>query len=141
MKTILNSAALLLLLLLSSFSGDERKTIYSKSGIEISYVKSDCKIDNSFDQTWFLLKVKNTSSKKVTVSWKLDLYDQNNSCVNCNLPNNEDVFSVVLSPGETREGYCSFKCPAALRVVSKLNDVETKAYYPSFKLENINISE
>ncbi|MFL5754650.1 MAG: hypothetical protein ACJ76F_14650 [Bacteroidia bacterium] len=141
MKIILNSSAMLLLLLVSAFTGDERKTVYAKNGIEISYVKSECKLDNSFNQSWFLLRVKNTTSKKVTLSWKVDLYNQNNACVNCNAQNDEDVYSVSLLPGEIREGNCDFKCPPALRIVSQLLDVETKDHYPSFKLENITITE
>lgn len=141
MRIIVHSAAIALLFLLSSFMSDDRKIIYAKNGVEISYVKSDCKLDNSFSQDWFLLRVKNDTGKKIKVSWKLDLYNQDNVCINCNAQNNEDIYSIVLAPGETREGYCDFKCPAALRVVSKLKDVETKDHYPSFKLERITISE
>jgi hypothetical protein len=121
-----------------SFTADE-KVIYSSKGIQISYKKSECKLDNSFDQDWFLLKISNSTGKNVKVSYKVNLYNQNNECVNCS--SQEDTYSIEIKAGQSLEGFCDFKCPRALRIVSKLNDVATKDHYPSFKLENITITE
>jgi hypothetical protein len=136
-------AGLLLLVAISifSFTLEEWKTIYSQSGLNIKSKKADCELDNAFKQRWFLLEFSNTSSDRIKVEWNIELYDENGKCVTCEDYFNEYQRSMILEPFQTKKGECSLKCPAELRIVSKMLDVKTSMSYPEFKLGKVKVTK
>lgn len=136
-KLILLFAAVIMF---SSFTGEGWKTIVTQKNIAIKYKQAECYLDNSFKQRWFLLSFENTSASKIKVEWSLQLFDESKKCVTCDDAAGEYKYSLVLDPGQTKEGECSFSCAPELRIVSKLLDVSTSTSYPDFKITDVKVS-
>ena len=134
-------ATILLATLMLSFSSDNWQTIKNSNGVSVKFKTSDCKLDNSFLQKWFLLSFSNESAVEKKVEWDLALYDRNGKCVTCEDPYGEYKYTLVLKPGQKLEGVCDFSCKPELRIVSELLDVQASMSYPSFELKNFKVSE
>ena len=124
-----------------SFSSDSWETIHSSNGVTVKFKTSDCKLENSFFQKWFLLSFKNETGSSKKIEWNLALYDRNGKCVTCDDAYGEYKYSLVLKPGQTLQGKCDFSCQPELRIVSELLDVQASMSYPKFELKNIKVSE
>jgi hypothetical protein len=127
--------------LLFSFSEESWKEIYNKEGITIKFRKADCFLDNSFKQRWFLLSFTNSSSVKIKLAWNVDKFDEQNKCVTCSHENGENSYSLIIEPGETKQGECNFSTPPELKIVSELLDVKTSMSYPEFKLSDVRVAQ
>ena len=124
-----------------SFTSDNWQTIKNDNGVVVKFKTSDCKLDNSFLQKWFLLSFKNESSIEKKVEWDLALFDRNGKCVTCQDEYGEYKYSLVLKPGQILEGKCDFSCQPELRIVSELLDVQASMSYPKFELKNLKVSD
>ena len=95
-------------------------TLVSNPGYQIDYKFSKCDPEIGYDQELILLKVKNTSPQKATISWHAILY-YNGVCKTCDYPE-EYTFSVELNPNEEVEGICGIYENSSLQIFSKFLD-------------------
>lgn len=111
-----------------SISSLGKQTVYSDAwtnllsnpGFQIDYKLSKCDPEIGYDQELILLKVKNTSTEKATISWQAILY-YNGVCKTCDYPE-EYTFSVELNPNEEVEGICGIYENSSLQIFSKFLD-------------------
>lgn len=130
-----------------SISSLGKQTVYSNTwtnlvsnpSFQIDFKLSKCDPEIGYDQELILLKVKNTSTEKATISWHAILY-YNGVCKTCDYPE-EYTFSVELNPNEEVEGICGIYENSSLQVFSKfLDDRYTGGSRLSdFQLKNITL--
>jgi hypothetical protein len=114
--------------------------LVSDSSFQIDYKLSKCDPEIGYDQELILLKIKNTSAQKATISWHAILY-YNGVCKTCDYPE-EYTFSVELSVNEEIEGICGIYEKSSLQIFSKfLDDRYTGGSRLSdFQLKNTTIT-
>jgi hypothetical protein len=99
---------------------DAWTNLVSNTGFQIDYKLSKCDPEIGYDQELILLKVKNTSAQKATISWHAILY-YNGVCKTCDYPE-EYTFSVELNANEEIEGVCGIYEKTSLQIFLKFLD-------------------
>ena len=110
----------------------------------IEYQYQNCEYER-FDEEKILLKITNKIDKDIFLSWKEELwYDQD--CLNCNLENENELFkSITLKANQFKEGNCERNNP--LTIFSKFSEklidmpgVSKIVELTKFELKKIKIS-
>lgn len=127
------TAAIMALFCATAFGVDDWKTYSKNDQIEIRYRSADCHDEvNGIHQQKILLQFINLSNdiKEVTFSKEL-LYSGSAS-----VANDVKSYSLLLQPGETKEGLCSDK-NKALIIFSKQLNLQSREL-KKFELKNIS---
>lgn len=109
-----------------------------KEGVKIEYRQSDCHIDNSFHQSWYLIRLTNSNASSVYINYDMDLY-YNEVCKTCN--KNEYKYGQKLAANEMIEGRCDFETFPNLKIFIKFLDIKNKQILTDFKLSNIKVTK
>jgi antitoxin component YwqK of YwqJK toxin-antitoxin module len=127
--------ALLTILFASpAMAGEDWKTYFKNSEVEVQYLYSDCHDDaNGIHQQKVLLKFINLQNKKVEVFFTKELSFSNNTT------GTPDVreFSVQLNANETLQGQCDTKNNRLFIFSKQLNFSSTQLTH--FELKNITV--
>lgn len=127
------------LLFLCSFTNNEWQTIYNESGVQVSMMEADCKLETSSNQKWLLIKISNTTSSPKIVEWDLEPISDAGKCVGCGTTENHRL--VKIAANETLEGKCSIKTPQELKFALRMLDVKTVSGIKDVKITNVKVSE
>lgn len=114
------------------------KLYAEKDGVKIEYRQSDCHIDNSFHQSWYLIRLTNSNTSSVYVNYDMDLY-YNEVCKTCG--KNEYKYGQKLAANEVMEGICDFKTLPNLKIFIKFLDIKNKQTLTDFRLSNIKVTK
>lgn len=140
MKNILSLALMLLFVgMLRAQDNSSVWKLYAEvDGVKIEYRQSDCHIENSFHQSWYLIKLTNTTASKVYLNYDMDLY-YNDVCTTCG--KGEYKYGQRLEANQVLEGECSFSTLPNLKVFIKFLDMENRSELSDFKLSNIKVTK
>lgn len=135
---------LILSVLFTSVSDAGNWQLYAdKDGVRIEYKYTDCDLEKGYDQQWILLKITNTSGDTKLVTWKSNLW-YNNDCKTCHVQGQEYQRSVSIKAGETLEGTCSIYSNGSLNMFVKFIDKQYQNSNPQvltkFELGNLTIT-
>jgi hypothetical protein len=88
-------------------------TYLDDANLLIEYQYQNCEYER-FDEEKILLKITNKIDKDIFLSWKEELwYDQD--CINCNLENENELFkSITLKANQFKEGTCERNNPLTI---------------------------
>lgn len=119
-------------------------TYFDDTSLIIEYQYQNCEYDR-FDEEKIILKITNKADKDILISWKEELwYDQ--ECLNCNLDNENEIYkSIAIKANQIKNGNCERNNP--LTIFSKFSEklidmpgVSKIVELTKFELKKINIS-
>jgi hypothetical protein len=112
----------------------------SENKVNIYQKSINCNLENGkINNDLIFLKVENTNSHSVTVTWHYDLYFDNN-CISCG-DNVEYDFKITLKPGESVEPKCIINDPTTLKIFVKSNNFDNLYTFTKFELTNLKIEK
>lgn len=88
---------------------------------------------------YYLLKAENKSAEQVTLTWFTDTY-YDGGCTNCDHSKGDRMRTLVLAPGESREGKCGPGPNIGLKVFSKWLQLENQRELSTLKVTDIHTS-
>lgn len=109
--------------------------------VAIDYKFAACSQEIGYNQQKLLLRITNTGSEAITISWHTIL-EYNGECKTCNYPD-EYGYSITIQPNETVEGDCSLEYRHELTFFSKFVDQRYKgvpAELTGFEMRNLSIT-
>ncbi len=134
------ATGLFLLIALSSFSTDKEIVYKDQDGIRITYTKQQKSVNNTDVLEYLILKIENTNSYGVKLSWKLDIW-YNGQCRTCDKPAPTGYeFELDLKPGEVVQGDIN-KEDLMLKIFSKTIKPEREGGLTQFEFTNLQISK
>lgn len=138
-KLLIVAATLLFSSNVFSQSNNGWEVVSDEAGIIISKKLTRCvDVQEGFDSDYYLLKLENTSAKRVSVSWQNEKW-YNGNCATCNSSENLGR-EYTLQPKEVLQGGCKMIDDNQLRVYVKHNNVETNTKLSDFKITDLEIT-
>lgn len=132
--------SLILLIVLSSHSSESPQTYLDKDGIKITYTKQQSKINANKVFEYIILRIENTNSYGVNMSWKLDLW-YNEVCRTCNQPSPTGYeFELDLKGGEHIEGSVKEE-DLMLKIYSRTIKPEGELSLTNFEFTDLKVSK
>ena len=127
------TTAIMALFCATAFGVDDWKTYSKKDQIEIRYRSADCHDEvNGIHQQKILLQFINLSNEIKEVTFSKELIYSGSASV----ANDVKSYSLLLQPGETKEGLCSDK-NKVLFIFSKQLNLQSREL-EKFELKNIS---
>jgi hypothetical protein len=116
------------------------QTLHQTSEVEIRYRYEECKLTtNGTHNEIVYLQVRNRTNSTIHVEWNSELW-YNGKCSGCEPGDTENSKSILLKPGEIKEGSCSAFCPSELRIFSKMLGSGSKSALTDFNLKDITVT-
>jgi uncharacterized protein YcfL len=108
--------------------------------VAISYKYEECNLPSQGSHDEFVyLQLKNKTTNALTIEWNTE-YWYNEKCYGCEANNNENHFTIQLMPNTILEGVCAENVNPALKILSKMLNIETKTVLTDFSLRDIKIT-
>lgn len=109
-----------------------------QNGVKISYKYSDCTFHKfNWRQGWYLLRIENTKSDPVTISWDEEMWF-NNVCKTCNV--DEYHKTITIGANETKSGQCDLEHNRELTIFVRFNDKPNTETLTGFSLANLAVT-
>lgn len=117
----------------------EWQTYKSENNVLIDYRFADCDAAIGYDKEVVQLKMTNTSTEKVELSWHIYLY-YNGVCKTCDYPQ-EYVYNVILEPNQSIEGSCGLEYDSRITYFSRFIDAGYKGnqQLTNFELHGLTV--
>lgn len=97
----------------------EWTTVSATKDYKLSYTYTDCSIPKEgLFAEYVLLRFQNMTNETIELSWFNDTY-YDGECTNCDHSKRDTKRTIILKPGEIREGKCGIGLNIGLRVHSK----------------------
>lgn len=108
------------------------------NGVQVYQMTKECHDDaNGLHQELILLKVINTTSQNMKVSWTLEAW-YDNKCTTCHNPDDPEYqFSVKVNAGESVSGSCDISEGQTLKIFKGFLNKENTAKLTKFELNNL----
>lgn len=118
---------------------------FENEEIIIEYTKMNCEYEDFFNQEFVIIQLTNKTNKKISVSWKEEIWYDNN-CHNCEQDDKEFRKLTILNTNEILIGKCNFH--SNLKIFSKFSEkledmpgVNKIMSLTNFELKNIQIND
>ncbi len=106
----------------------------------VNYKYEECNLlsEGSYNENVYL-QIVNKTSKEIKAQWNTE-YWYNGKCNGCEIGNNENFKTVLLSPNQIVEGECSKECNQALMIFSEMLNFEIKSKLTNFNIRDLQIT-
>ena len=125
----------------SSSIGQEQKdwTLYkSIQGVNISYQETNCTTDSAPAQIAYIIKVENTTSQSLSVSWDLAVW-YNYERLSHDISDGENHYTLDLNPNQTLIGDCTTPF-GALYIFKDFITYVSPTKLTKFEFENLQVA-